>query len=427
MLEAQFDRLAKKIKSKFGQLWFRFKDYLNRLLFPLWLLPIKLVTYSLYYLVKFILKLLLSIIDLIVETVLFPFRSLKNFLKSIFLFGIFLYMVASIFVISDYLVKQYGYVDKFLCSVNVENTIKNKVVRVVGGYSEGSGFFITPNQVLTSFHVIADEPSPKIIFPNQKFITVEKIIGDKEVDLAILFTTSSYNSYVLPLVDGPVLYENEPVIAIGYPLGTGLTGNATTLGGRFIDYRFTSSSPATYIQADINLVGGMSGGPLVDQCGQVVGINTLGLSGLSLFISADTVVNLMSEFSDQNIAKINTNPSLSPEAAVEAFYTYLKARRMQEGYELLSSSYLEKTNFQEWSSRFNDILDVDIVAIKPHETLDDIVHIKFSTKNWKSGEVFYFYYEGTWQTVFEDNMYKMFRSNIKEVNNPGWSWYYQWE
>jgi len=30
----------------------------------------------------------------------------------------------------------------------------------------------------------------------------------------------------------------------------------------------------------------MSGGPLVDQCGSLVGVNTMGLAGLSLFITA---------------------------------------------------------------------------------------------------------------------------------------------
>lgn len=39
-------------------------------------------------------------------------------------------------------------------------------------------------------------------------------------------------------------------------------------------------------------------------------------------------------------------------------------------------------------------------------------------------EVDYHYYEGTWQTVEEDGVYKMYRSNIKEVENPSFDWFY---
>ena len=41
-----FDKLAKKIKSKVNDLFIRLKTFLKRLLFPLYLFPIKLLTYS---------------------------------------------------------------------------------------------------------------------------------------------------------------------------------------------------------------------------------------------------------------------------------------------------------------------------------------------------------------------------------------------
>lgn len=427
MFESQFDQLSRDIEYNFYRLRTRLKAYFKRLLFPLWLFPIKIFTYSLYYLLKFCFKLIISFIDLVVETVLFPFRSLKNLLKSIFYFGFFVYIVATLFVISDYLRTQYGYADKFFCSINFESNIKDKIVRVVGGYSEGSGFFIKPNQVITNFHVIADEPSPKIIFPNGKFVTPEKIVGDREADLAILYTESSYPQLVMPLQKEVEIAENEPIIAAGYPLGTELAGDATLLRGRYIDIRASNQTTVGYIQSDINLVEGMSGGPLLDQCGQVIGVNNMGLSGLSLFIHSSSVNKAIPNLTDQDVDKISVDPSLSPEAAVEAFYTYLKARNMEAGFDLLSSKYLEKTDYREWTSRFRDILDVDIIATKPHETLEDTVHIKFRTKNWKVQEVYYFYYEGTWQTIFEDDKYKMLSSNIKEIYQPEWSWHYQWK
>jgi len=44
-------------------------------------------------------------------------------------------------------------------------------------------------------------------------------------------------------------------------------------------------------------------------------------------------------------------------------------------------------------------------------------------QNWVDGEAEMHYYEGTWQTVLEDGVYKMRKSKILEVDNPGWDWF----
>ena len=180
-----FDKLAKKIRSRWVNLTQRLKTYFKRLLFPIYLFPIKLVTYSIYYLIKFLIRLIANLVKIIFDCIVFPFKSLKNALKSLFIIGLVVYMVASLFVIMDYLTTQYGYYGKFLCTLGVQDKLKGSVTRVVGGYSEGSGFFIAENQILTNFHVIADEPSPKIIFPDGEFVTPVKILGNQDVDLAV--------------------------------------------------------------------------------------------------------------------------------------------------------------------------------------------------------------------------------------------------
>ena len=66
-----------------------------------------------------------------------------------------------------------------------------------------------------------------------------------------------------------------------------------------------------------------------------------------------------------------------------------------------------------------------MILSEPYENTDDIAFVKFATKNWNEGEVDYHYYEGTWQTVLEDEVYKMLKSKIKEVEDPDWDWFYE--
>jgi hypothetical protein len=278
--------------------------------------------------------------------------------------------------------------------------------------------------VLTNFHVIANEPSPKIILPTGQVLTPVKIVGNKDADLAMLQTNESFSELVYPLPYEVSLVEDEPLISAGYPLGSDISGRVTMVSGAYIATRKTKGLPVSYLQSDISLVPGMSGGPLVDQCGELVGINTQGLAGLSLFITGVDARTLLPGFTDQEIKKIEVDASKSPDQAVRAFYTYLKARRMEDGFELLSSSYLNYTNFQEWTSRFSNILDVNIYKSEMVEKSKDTVFVKFSTKNWVDGEVEMHFYEGAWQTVQEDGEYKMNRSKIIEISEPDWRWFY---
>lgn len=417
--------LVKKADKIVDQQYQRLKKYIKHLLFPIYFFPIKLITYSIYYLFILVIKFLLSFARVIIDAFVFPFKSLKNLLKSLFIIAITIYMVASLFVILDYLRNQYGYYGKFLCTFGTNDRLKNSVVRIVGGYSEGSGFFISDNQVITNFHVIADEPSPKIILPDGRFVTPDKITGDSAADLALLTTVEKFPDLVMPLPDQYNILPDEPLLATGYPMGTEIAGKATILKGNFVDWRKSKRDVVSYIQTNISLVEGMSGGPLTDQCGNVTGVNTLGLAGLSMFISGDYVKRLAPKMTDSEITQIKVDPSQSPADAVEAFYTYLKTRRMEVGFELLSKEYLQKTNFEEWTTRFKDVLDVNIYQSKPYQNSKDTALVKFATKSWVDGEIDIHFYEGTWQTIEENGVFKMLKSKIVEVINPSYDWYYE--
>lgn len=415
--------------KKFQTNLFGFFEKLNKftvkLLFPFYLFPIKLIIYPIYFLFKLLNKVRIAVFRFLKKIITYPFKGVKNFLKSLFIVFLICYFLLTFLISIDYLNKHYGHFNKFFCSLSSNEKLKKSVVRVVGGYSEGSGFFIYENEVMTNFHVIADEPSPKIILPDGSFVTPTKIIGDKAADLAILYIEEKFPDLVLPLPEDILLYEDEPLIAVGYPLGTDLKGKATVVKGSFIDFRSSKKDAIGYTQANISVVPGMSGGPLTDQCGEVIGISTISLGGQSLFINGHEARMAISGFTDQEIEKISVDPSISPEEAVKAFYTYLKARNMKEGFALLSKEYLKKTNYEEWTNRFTDILDVEVIKTEKYEDSEDTAFVKFTTKNWVDGEAEYHYYEGTWKTVKEGGVYKMVSSKILEVEEPGYEWFYE--
>ena len=64
---------------------------------------------------------------------------------------------------------------------------------------------------------------------------------------------------------------------------------------------------------------------------------------------------------------------------------------MEDGFNLLSQKYLEKTNLEEWTNRFIDVLDMQIYLTEAVPGEPDTVMVKFSTKIWNGTEALYYY------------------------------------
>lgn len=156
------------------------------------------------------------------------------------------------------------------------------------GYSHGSGVAVAPDRVVTNAHVV--ELSQR--FPDNVVIGVVPSEGSKSVqgtvvaydpqrDLALL----SFNSARLPpatLYTGPVA-DGDAVTALGYPgnvdLATAQSADdyirpMTPVRGEGVFSGLRAMSGVNVLLHSARIAHGNSGGPLVDGCGRVLGINS---------------------------------------------------------------------------------------------------------------------------------------------------------
>lgn len=169
-------------------------------------------------------------------------------------------------------------------------------------YTTGTGFFVgkennKPQYILTNCHVISDFLSGggsagsgelQIAYDKDTFEEAYVVAYDAEKDVAILKLSKPTDKRE-PLKLRTVSEKNvgSSVFAVGYPATAEATVNAvdyfgkndaTVTGGRISRLLTESKSGRQLLQMDVSINHGSSGGPLVDEDGNVVGINTLGSS-----------------------------------------------------------------------------------------------------------------------------------------------------
>ena len=153
------------------------------------------------------------------------------------------------------------------------------VVTVESGIGSGSGFFIgREGYLLTNLHVVADAKFVRVKLANGRAVVGEVLRVDRARDVALLRTEAATAPVLAVRQGDPQI--GEDVYAIGSPYGAVLSGSMTR--GVLSARRVLESLP--FLQSDVAVNPGNSGGPLVDLNGQVIGIAQLGRSGINLFI-----------------------------------------------------------------------------------------------------------------------------------------------
>jgi S1-C subfamily serine protease len=164
------------------------------------------------------------------------------------------------------------------------NALVKAVVTVESGVGSGSAFYVSrAGHLLTNYHVVADAKFVRIKLSDGRSVVGEVLRSDKVRDVALLQTDPiSFDALALR-TDAPQV--GDEVFALGSPFGAALSGSVSR--GVLSARRVLESVP--FLQSDVAINPGSSGGPLLDAKGRVVGIAQLGSTsaGVNLFIPID--------------------------------------------------------------------------------------------------------------------------------------------
>jgi S1-C subfamily serine protease len=151
--------------------------------------------------------------------------------------------------------------------------LQGRVTRVLG-----SGFVIDANGlILTNSHVVFGLQSLTVTLDDGAIVPAKLVGADPIFDLALIQIPKPRTGTltVAKLGDSDKLRPGEEVIAIGNPLGLDQTVTRGIISGI---NRILPETPLSLteplIQTDTAINPGNSGGPLLNRCGEVIGINT---------------------------------------------------------------------------------------------------------------------------------------------------------
>lgn len=166
--------------------------------------------------------------------------------------------------------------------------------------SLGSGFVIDAEGIIvTNNHVIAEADDIEVNFADGTKLDAEVIGADPKTDIAVLRVEPETPLTAVPLGDSKSLRIGDWVMAIGNPFGLGGTVTTGIVSARGRD--INSGPYDNFIQTDAAINRGNSGGPLFNQDGEVIGVNTAIISptggsiGIGFAVPSDLVKTVIAQ------------------------------------------------------------------------------------------------------------------------------------
>ncbi len=160
----------------------------------------------------------------------------------------------------------------------------------------GSGFIVDPKGViLTNAHVVAGANEVKVKLTDKREFRAKVIGVDKTTDVAVL-RIDAKNLPAVKIGDPSRTRVGSWVLAIGSPFGFDNSATAGIVSAR--SRTLPNEGYVPFLQTDVAVNPGNSGGPLFDAAGEVIGINSQiytqsgGYMGLSFAIPIDVAMHV---------------------------------------------------------------------------------------------------------------------------------------
>ncbi len=173
-------------------------------------------------------------------------------------------------------------------------TAYQSVFVIYSGNALGSGFAIGENCIISNAHVIEAPGDIQIAAYNGNTYKAAVVLMDEEQDIAVLQVNDAVFRFLNVAVGGCKV--GDDAYTIGAP-----ENMAFTLTKGIISAKERKIGEYMYIQTDAPINSGNSGGPLLNESGEVLGVNTLKIAGGEGIGLAKPISEICIYLSDQGV------------------------------------------------------------------------------------------------------------------------------